>query len=255
LIAGALASGGPVQATLFDRGNGLIYDDVLNSTWLQDVMHARTPGGAGVFTWADAKSWVDQLSYGGFDDWRLPTLTPVGGPTFNFSNSKDGSTDYGYNIAYPGRTNPFDPPSKSPGFTGNEMAHMFFVNLGNLARFTVNDVHRTGEAFVDWGLVNASFVDGATGETVAFINLPRTVGFWLDYPETNNPRAVTNTFAFLTLGGFNDVSATFQRFNAWAVRDGDVAPAVDPPNSVPEPGTLLILLVGLLLSLALRRRI
>jgi len=30
------------SATLIDRGSGLIYDDVLNITWLQDVQYALT---------------------------------------------------------------------------------------------------------------------------------------------------------------------------------------------------------------------
>ena len=43
-IALALASSAPVEATLLDRGNGLIYDDVLNMTWLKYVRYARTSG-------------------------------------------------------------------------------------------------------------------------------------------------------------------------------------------------------------------
>jgi len=34
VAAGLLSLGGLAQATLIDRGNGLIYDDVLNITWL-----------------------------------------------------------------------------------------------------------------------------------------------------------------------------------------------------------------------------
>ena len=30
------------QAALYDRGNGLIYDDVLDITWLQDANYAKT---------------------------------------------------------------------------------------------------------------------------------------------------------------------------------------------------------------------
>ena len=32
------------NAALYDRGNGLIYDDVLDITWLQDANHAKTSG-------------------------------------------------------------------------------------------------------------------------------------------------------------------------------------------------------------------
>lgn len=247
-------SGGPVQATLFDRGNGLIYDDVLNITWLKDVKYARTSGqdSDGVFFWADAVAWADQLVYGGHNDWRLPKVTPVSGTTLNLFFSRDGSTDYGYNISYPGRISPPDPPSVSAGFTGNELAHMFFVNLGNLAAWTVDGTWR-GTALVDWGLINASFVDGDTGETVTFENLLGAIGFWTSF----GPAHVSNAFAFL-YSGFNDSANKLHFFEAWAVRDGDVVPVVDPdpdPNAVHEPGTPVLLLLGLLASLAFRRRI
>ena len=40
-VAGAVT---PVSGELFDRGGGLIYDDVLNITWLQDANYALTTG-------------------------------------------------------------------------------------------------------------------------------------------------------------------------------------------------------------------
>ena len=43
LLAGISLSGA-AQAALFDRGGGLIYDDVLNVTWLQDANYAKTSG-------------------------------------------------------------------------------------------------------------------------------------------------------------------------------------------------------------------
>ena len=39
--AGVLVSG-VAQAALFDRGGGLIYDDVLKITWLSDANYAKT---------------------------------------------------------------------------------------------------------------------------------------------------------------------------------------------------------------------
>jgi len=57
----------PVQASLLDRGNGLIYDTDLNITWLQDA----TLSGS-TMTWLDASAWADNLLFQGFDDWRLP---------------------------------------------------------------------------------------------------------------------------------------------------------------------------------------
>jgi len=91
------------NAALYDRGNGMIYDDALDITWLQDANYAKTSGydADGRMTWADANTWADQLSYGGFDDWRLASVgnTPTGG----------------WNI------------------TAGELGHMFYNNLGNTA--------------------------------------------------------------------------------------------------------------------------
>ena len=54
------------HVTLINRGNGLIYDDVQDITWLQN---ANLAGDA--MTWVDSMDWVSRLSFGGFDDWRL----------------------------------------------------------------------------------------------------------------------------------------------------------------------------------------
>ena len=35
---------GSANAALWDRGGGLVYDDVLNVTWLQDANYANTSG-------------------------------------------------------------------------------------------------------------------------------------------------------------------------------------------------------------------
>ena len=78
-------------AALYDRGSGLIYDDVLDITWLQDANYAQTSGYDvqditwlqtinqaddinGRMTWSEANSWAAQLEYGGYDDWRLASV-------------------------------------------------------------------------------------------------------------------------------------------------------------------------------------
>ena len=83
---GALALvAGAAQAALINRGGGMIYDSTRNITWLSDMNYAQTSGhtGPGVnangrMTWDAATDWANNLVYGGFDDWRLPTLTPCG---------------------------------------------------------------------------------------------------------------------------------------------------------------------------------
>jgi hypothetical protein len=241
------------QAGLILRGNGMVYDTVLGVTWLQDVTYARTAGqdADGVFNYANANAWADNLVYGGYDDWRLPTLRPVNGGT-QFSSVDagarfDGSSDYGFNIAFPGGV--------SAGFTGNELAYMFYVNLGNLAQFRTDGSQRPGSRGADWGLVNTSFIDALTGERVPFLNLRYEDvfdGFW-----TNREANPSYGWAFLHRG-FNDAAFKTYWAGAWAVRDGDVGgvtpPAQTPvdPAQVPEP-PLWALLLGLLPALRYAR--
>lgn len=67
------------NAILIDRGGGMIYSTDLDVTWLQDANYAMTSGydDDGLVTWDAAYNWVSNLSYGGFDDWRLPKFDPL----------------------------------------------------------------------------------------------------------------------------------------------------------------------------------
>ena len=102
--AGALVSGA-AQAALHDRGGGLVYDDVLNVTWLGDANYAKTSGydSDGLMTWDQAMTWADTLVYHDsvrnvdYSDWRLASNSPVG-TKWNYDYSANGSTDAGYNI-------------------------------------------------------------------------------------------------------------------------------------------------------------
>ncbi|MFI3222457.1 MAG: hypothetical protein QX191_05400, partial [Methylococcaceae bacterium] len=116
LIASAAVTG-TAQASLIDRGSGLLYDNVLNVTWLQDANYAKTSSydADGKMTWSAATTWAANLVYGGFSDWRLATNTPTsGGTAYNSNYSYTGSTDIGYNITSP----------------KSELAYMYNVNLG-----------------------------------------------------------------------------------------------------------------------------
>jgi hypothetical protein len=67
------------NADFIDRGNGMIYDDDLNITWLQDFNLAGTLGvgdGTGLMTWDEATAWVSSLTVDGIGNWRLPTFDP-----------------------------------------------------------------------------------------------------------------------------------------------------------------------------------
>ena len=109
-----------VYAELYDRGGGLIYDDVLDVTWLQDANYAATsgytltlPNGStiGLMKWGQAMAWADQLVFGGFDDWRLPD-----------AHNQDGSgPDFGF-------------------LAGGEMGYMYYDNLKNPAHGSLSNM-------------------------------------------------------------------------------------------------------------------
>ena len=71
------------NAALHDRGNGLIYDDARDVTWMQDANYAATQYALtngqfgdedGRMTWDESISWVGQLNYGNYDNWRLSEM-------------------------------------------------------------------------------------------------------------------------------------------------------------------------------------
>jgi hypothetical protein len=67
MTAGLLMAG-QAQATLIDRLDGLIYDDVNDISWTQVA-------GDGVLrNWDGQVSWADGFSLAGFDDFRLASI-------------------------------------------------------------------------------------------------------------------------------------------------------------------------------------
>ena len=139
----------PVRADLIDRGSGLIYDTVLNVTWLQDANYSQTSGydSDGSMHWAQAQAWAHQLVYAGLNDWRLPRTLPVNGVAYSVSNLShtdpngdvwgfgwDGTDDRGYNITS----------------VTSELSYMYYVNLRNLGHFDLNGNHPQP----GWGLMN-----------------------------------------------------------------------------------------------------
>lgn len=117
VLCATLAAPGLAGAALIDRGGGLIYDTDLDITWLADANYAYTSGydqeGAtdGLMTYAYATAWADQLTYGGFTEWRLPTTLQPDASCANQYSFGSG----GFNC------------------TGSEMGHLFYNELGGTA--------------------------------------------------------------------------------------------------------------------------
>ena len=113
LAASVLLFSSSAHAELIDRGGGLIYDDVLNVTWLADMNYAKTSGydSDGLMNFTNANAWAASLVYGGFSDWRLPSTM--------VNDTTCGSVPH-----------PIADTSKEYNCTGSEMGKLYYEDLG-----------------------------------------------------------------------------------------------------------------------------
>ena len=204
------------QAALHDRGNGMIYDDVLDITWLQDANYAYTSGydNDNKMDWFEARAWAAQLEYGGYNDWRLPSAKLI--DASNPCGANDGSCDLGYNN------------------TTSEIGHMYYTNLANDGRYDTAD-----NLQLTIGTTNSNFTDGSSGNTVSILNLQQGF-YWLD------EEFECFTFSAWLFNADDGLQYHFIKnysYHSWAVRDGDVS-AVPVPAAVWMFGSALIGLAG-----------
>ena len=219
--AAMLTLTGAAQAALVDRGGGMIYDTTRNITWLADMNYAQTSGHTGVgvnangrMTWDAAMAWANGLVYGGYSNWRLPTLNPSDTScSFNFNPGGGFPLQYyGYNCI------------------DGELSGLMVTDLGNKA---------------DESVLNQA---GDTSEQIANLALFRNVqssAYWsgTEYAPNRNL-----AWFFHTGVGVQAELGKGNALYAVAVRPGDAG------ASVPEPQTLALALLALGATVMVRRR-
>ncbi len=250
LISGAAHAALAAQAALQGRDlNGspgsfeAYYDPALNVTWLADANYAKTSGydADGKMTWADANTWAANLSFTDgvktYDNWRLPTVKPVNGVSFQYADSYDGSTDLGFNVSEQG--------SAYAGSTGSEMAHLFYNTLNNKGYCPVSS-NCSPAPQPGWGLTN----------TGPFTNL-QAGSYWSGTEFAPN---TSHAWFFSFSETYQLTSPKNIGLYAFAVSPGDVYWTAAPiyPGDVPvvpEAQTYALMLAGLgLIGWRVRRR-
>jgi len=202
------------------------YDDMLNITWQANANLSLTEqfGLPGSFDLGIERStafaWIAAMNaahYLGYSDWRLPATRPINGSDYVLELRGDGSSDVGASMSAPG--------TPYAGSTASEMAHLYYVTLGNLPGLDVS------------GDPTSCFLAGLAGCLVNpgpfEIRLDRQPFFW---SGTTTPDG--HAFAFDFGHGLQAAVNTPGHAFAWAVRDGDVA-------AIPEPETWALLVAGL----------
>jgi hypothetical protein len=190
LATAGLLTSGVAQAALHDRGGGLLYDDVLDVTWLQDANYAKTSGydADGRMNWTDANTWASSLNISRFageslTGWRLPA----------------SSTDYGSNITSP----------------NSQMSYMYYVNLGLKATYSPSGVPQP-----DWGIFRNGTYEGQAD--VGLVKNLQPWGYW------SGTLAANGAWDLYMFNGDQGISGQSLEFNAWAVHPGDVAAVPEP---------------------------
>lgn len=182
-----------VSATLIDRGNGLIYDNVLDIKWLQNANQAAgsafdsgSGATAGFITWDDARAWANDLSYQGFDDWRLASLSVSSGLPTGSSNS----------VVNCGTVSELQ-------CRDSELGYMFYYNMA-------------GQLF-------ENHLDGVTVDGIRFSNIRSDM-----YSGTDAIAVPSRARGFNFANGGGVALLKSGIYAAWGVRSGDVLSVPEP---------------------------
>ena len=206
----SLALAKPATAELHSRlGGGAAYDDVLDITWITDA----SLSGSG--SWEQHVTWADTLTYFGYSDWRLASMSVAAGlPTGLAEAVNDCSTIW------------------PPLCQDNELGYMFFHNLAGSSGEDLTGDRTVGD--VTLRNIQPLYWSGTeSGVTNAWM-YHFDIGFGVWSPKNGNRYAWVVRDGDVFPSDINCASAASTRLVRWHA-----------------PASLLLLCVGLLV---LRRR-
>ncbi len=227
------------QASLFDRGNGLIYNDATQTTWVADanLFQTQAAGNNNLVTdiiaanngvIIDTPNLNDTIPFSG-----TYTLSSV---DFTISNGRMdwwGAQAYiGYlnNIGYAGYNNwalPTTPTTTPNGVfnqSGSQMGELFYNELGGLAGTSIVHFSHNVNYNLFANVQNYEYWSGSEWTSIS------SYAWYFDFDK-----------------GLQWHSEKYHQHNAWIVRPGDVI-------AVPEPAAFWLFSIGLMSLLGLRRR-
>lgn len=223
IVATGLLTWGNAQAALIDNGDGTVSDTVSGLMWTKDAnlaasnnfglsyntnlgdhasdsyasSYTESISTNGRMNWGAGLHWIDAMNaanYLGYNDWRLSTVTDLGGDGCNFSY---GGTDCGYNV----------------DLDTGELADLWYRALGNLAYYNTQ-----GNPQANWGLNN----------TGPFVNL-LPYRYWTG---TQYGPVVDDAWYFITDFGNRYNSDKANIGYMWAVRTADSSNQVPIPGTM-----------------------
>jgi hypothetical protein len=207
----ALVSGSVSAALVPKLGGQVVYDTDRNITWVADANLAasNTFGIAGVNAdgtmdegLTTANQWIAAMNaanYLGFNNWRLPT-------TLQPDPSCERQDEFG---------------SRGLNCSGSEMGHLFYIELAATAGSSVLDT-------------------GDPAELAKFTNIKAK-------PKPGPDKYLSSTlfpsesaiYVFEFGAGVQDLAPVNDDHFVWAVRDGDVGPAVIEVTIDIKPGSII----------------
>lgn len=196
---------------------------------LQTIDAADFNTDLGTMTWWGGKAFVNYLnniSYGGSNQWSLPGWTDTGVVGVQCNNN---GGDCGYNVN----------PSSSP------LAQLYYGELAKKGIRNTSGNNQSDYGIFGNGILNSNLYGAqVTGGVVGPFSDVQSYGYWsgTEYAPNRN-----GTWVFITGSGFQSYYGKGSQFYTWAITPGQVA-------AVPVPGAVWLFGSGLLGLLGLKRR-